>query len=358
MQSSHAQRSTLNAQPSAPRRAFTLIELLIVLALIGILAGLLLGPVLGVFGSARATQVTAEISSLDKAIQDFKLRLGAEPPSFIVLYEDAPNWGTGVIPRQSRAFIQRIFPDFNFAAQHDINLDGDNTDVFVLQSTEALLFFLGGNGVLLPDPQPLGFSVNPQRPFDASGQRIGPFHEFDFARLSDVDGDLTVAHTATTGPIVGALGGREYLDPIPGQLLPYLYFSSYDGAGYRPYGPDAMAGTNDDEILEQNGTDLIESIYLINDGQWPTAMGMGGGRPVAATAASAVNPKTFQILSPGQDFEFGIGGTYLRGQGLVVYNAMPDNYRSPEARQPEFDNITNFSGGLIGETTVVRPATP
>jgi prepilin-type N-terminal cleavage/methylation domain-containing protein len=317
--------SSISHRPAAPRRAFTLIELLIVLAIIGILAGLLLGGVFGVFTTARATQVTAEISSLEKAIVDFKQRFGVEPPSYFVFYEN----GIGTV---------------------DVNNNGNMTDVVRLQSTEALVFFLGGSGVLdtmrtINERQPLGFSTNPVNPFALGGQRVGPFHEFDLSRFCDIDQD----------------GMPEYLDPIPGQLLPYLYFSSYEGAGYRPFGlngtpdPAGMAQV-DDEILRQgsgaSGTDVIQGLYLTNDGSWP----MVGGRPGETLMDTQyINPKSFQIISPGQDFRFGVGGTYIRGKGLAVFSGT-DTYRTTEVRQPEFDNITNFSSGLIGDTTFTKPA--
>ncbi|MFV0443131.1 MAG: type II secretion system protein [Planctomycetaceae bacterium] len=333
-----------------PRRAFTLIELLIVLALIGILASLLLGPVLGVFGGARVTQVTAEISNLDKAIAECKLRLGVEPPSFIVMFEAPGDWSTNAtnpLVRRSRAFIQRVWPDYNFSLPQDINADGDSTDTIRLQSTEALVFFLGGNAMLRPtalNPQPLGFSANPVNPFGPGGTRIGPFFEFDTSRLTDIDGD----------------GFPEFKDPIPGQTLPYLYFSSYDGAGYQQFGlngtPDPAGMPQvDDEILRLGGTtgnDVIASVYMVNDPNWLMAT-----VPPKTTASEYINPRTYQIISPGLDFQFGKGGTYIRGQGLAVkVDAMPvaDIYRERTQRQPEFDNITNFSGGAIGEQTVVK----
>ena len=353
-----SQLSTLNSRLPAPRRAFTLIELLIVIAIIGVLAGLLLGGVFGVFGIARVTQVTADINSLDKAIQDFKLRFGVEPPSFIVIHEDATAWGMGgATTRRSRAFLQRVWPDFDFTnlgdptsatvmtdwnpnpgnRQIDINRNGTEGETIVLQSTEALVFFLGGPNMLAPlsptsQPQPLGFSVNPQRPFVSGGQRVGPFFQFDLTRRSDVDND----------------GNPEYMDPIPGQILPYLYFSGYEGAGYRPFGADGMVGNGDDEIIEQSGTDLVASVYMVNDQNW----GMSMVRP-EAIASEYINAKSYQIISPGQDFRFGAGGTYIRGQGLAI-TASADQYRSRDARKAEFDNITNFSGGLIGEQTVTK----
>jgi prepilin-type N-terminal cleavage/methylation domain-containing protein len=318
--------------PPRSRHGFTLIELLIVLAILGMLAGLLLTAVIPAMGSGRVTSVVAEISSLEKAIQDFKLRYGVEPPSFFVFYEDGPNWGTSNAAKRSRAVIARIWPDYDFA-QRDINGDGDNTDVIVLQSTEALLFFLAGNGVLnRANPQPLGFSANPTNPFAAGGQRVGPFYEFDLARLCDIDGD----------------GNPEYLDPLPGQTLPYLYFSSYEGAGYRPYGLNGMAGDTDDEILSSSsGSLLIQSIYMTQDDNWNAPM---NPRP-SAQAANYIKPKSFQIISAGPDFQFGAGGQFVAGRGLAVKNGVNDPYRDISARRAEFDNITNFSGGLLGELT-------
>ncbi len=321
------------------RRAFTLIELLLVLAVIGILAGLLLGGVFNVFGTARITQVSAEISSLDQAIAEFKLRFGMEPPSFVILYENGPAWPTDrtMYPNEvrSRALIQRLWPDYDFTTPHNINGDGDTTDVITLQSTEALVFFLGGNSVLdSANPQPLGFSTNPTNPFAGGGQRVGPFFAFNTDRFVDVDGD----------------GCPEYLDPIPGQTLPYLYFSGYDGAGYRPFGMNGTAGDADDEMLSSDGTPLMQSVYMVNDQDWL----MDTNRP-RANAGEYINPKSYQIISPGMDFRFGVGGTYLRGKGLAIKaGGSMDNFRSREARRPEFDNITNFSGGMLGEETIVK----
>jgi prepilin-type N-terminal cleavage/methylation domain-containing protein len=319
-------------RPAACRGGFTLIELLVVLAILGMLAGLLLTAVIPAMGSGRVTGVVAEISSLEKAIQDFKLRYGIEPPSFFVFYEDGPNWGTSNAAKRSRALMNRLWPDYDFA-QRDINGNGNNMDVITLQGTECLVFFLGGPGLLNgTNRQPLGFSVNPTNPFAAGGQRAGPFYEFDLARLCDVDGD----------------GNPEYLDPLPGQTLPYLYFSSYEGAGYRPFGLNGMAGDADDEILStSSGALLIQSIYMTQDDNWNAPM---APRPTAQ-AANYLKPKSFQIISPGPDFQFGAGGQFVAGRGLAVKNGVNDPYRDISARRTEFDNITNFSGGMLGELT-------
>lgn len=65
---------------SLSRRAFTLIELLVVIAVISILAGLLF-PVTGAVNRAKIkAKVQAELSKVDAAIQDYKMKLGHYPP--------------------------------------------------------------------------------------------------------------------------------------------------------------------------------------------------------------------------------------------------------------------------------------
>ncbi|MCA9052357.1 MAG: type II secretion system protein [Planctomycetaceae bacterium] len=342
--------SALGSRHAAHRRAFTLIELLVVIAVIAVLAGFLLAGVFNVFGTARVAQVSADINSFNKGIAEFGLRYGIHPPSYFVLYENGPMWGTTPLDQRSRAIVRRVWPSYDFGS-HDINGDGDSTDVIRLQGMESLMFFLGGNSVLIQEdlmlgaglqqPPAPGFSTNPTNPFidrfnqsSRSSKRVGPFFDFDRARFTDVDAD----------------GNPEYMDPIPGQTMPYIYLSGYEGAGYRPFGPDGMVGTIDDEMIAIGSTPLMASAYLINDKNWPNT----GGRP-DAISTEFINPKSYQLISPGQDMQYGAGGGYIRGEGLATFSGM-DPYRTRDVRKAEFDNITNFTGGLIGEQTVDKPA--
>src|SRR6185503_11718589 len=107
----------------------TLIELLMVLAIIGLLAALLLPAIMGAFQRGKEAAEAAEISNLSTALQKFKDRFGVYPPSHFVLFEDgnysAANWGryfangeVGASPNQAsicvRAvtvqYIRRIWP--------------------------------------------------------------------------------------------------------------------------------------------------------------------------------------------------------------------------------------------------------
>lgn len=331
------------------RGGFTLVEIIIVILIILILLGFLLPAISGGNRSARVATVVAEIKNLEKAIADFKLKYGVEPPSRFILHEDAAGWAdTGQLTRESRAFIRQVWPQFDFTYANtptpgtlDINGNGSiESDGIVLIGAECLVFFLGGvcatedaSGNSLVDANgspngsgviakwvPLGFSTNPERPFARGGTRVGPFFEFDSGRLVNV--------LNSSFP--------EYLDTIPGQNRPYLFASSYGGRGYKTEVVDA--GNNDMRIVRHldlgfaSGNNLLQFVY-VQTGQYddPTA------NPLLLTGNSIpINQNSFQIISPGFDGEYGIGGPFdSKGPRL------------PEARRAERDNITNFSGGML-----------
>lgn len=275
------------------RRAFTLIELMIVIVIILILLGLLIPAIGSVRLRAQQSQVRTEISNLEAAITAFKTDFGIDPPSYINLYEaGSASWDP-----HSKALIRKMWPQFNFGLSKDINNDGDASDTFELSGGECLVFFLGGvfdsTGVT-----PNGFSKNPANPFSiASGgtNRQGPYFEFTISRFTDIDNDTAV----------------EYKDAFPSQQLPYLYFSSYGGRGYRTGElPDIPAlGVKVTNVYHQ-------------------------GKP-GDTLGPAFKPKSFQIISPGADSQYGTGGNYSQDANF------------PAGRTVEADNITNFTSGSL-----------
>src|SRR5687767_13060162 len=67
----------------APRRAFTLLELLVVIALIAVLAGILLPAIQNVRDSARRSAVASDIAQVGTAVAAFKARFNvAHLPAF------------------------------------------------------------------------------------------------------------------------------------------------------------------------------------------------------------------------------------------------------------------------------------
>ena len=275
------------------RRAFTLIELMIAIVIILILIGLLVPAIGSVRLRAQQSQVRTEIANLEAAITNFKTDFGIDPPSYIKLHEaGGASWDA-----HSKALIRKMWPQFNFGLSKDINNDGDTSDEFILNAGECLVFFLGGV-FDSTGKTPNGFSKNPANPFSiASGgtNRQGPYFEFDISRFTDIDNDTAV----------------EYKDAFPSQQLPYLYFSSYGGRGYR---------TSELPSIPALGLNVTNVYHQ--------------GRP-GDTLGPAFKPKSFQIISPGADSQFGTGGNYSQDANF------------PAGRTVEADNITNFTSGSL-----------
>ncbi len=294
---------------------FTLIELMIVLVIIGILAALILPAVMRGTNTARIFEVNNEQNKFKASITQFKTTFGVNPPSSVTIYETATAWGSA--PRDRRV-IKQIWQQFDFTLDRDFNNDGDTTDSIALDGAECLVFFLGGmidstSGALR------GFSKNSRNPFVVdNGSRDGPF--FEFLGGFDVSG----ANPVPTGRIVDTDndGAPEYVDNLGSQLNPYLYFSSYDGAGYR------LDNTEDTNLNGTLDTGEDKNLNGVLDHRI--------ARPYYKDAAFKVpyNADSFQLISPGQDFEYGTGGYFD-----------PDN---PPTSSADSDNITNFHQGLLG----------
>jgi general secretion pathway protein G len=70
----------VNMESKARRvRGFTLVELLVVLAILGLLAGLVGPKVLGQLGGAKTKTATVQIKELEAALEVYKLNLGRYP---------------------------------------------------------------------------------------------------------------------------------------------------------------------------------------------------------------------------------------------------------------------------------------
>lgn len=309
---------SLKQQPQlkkSRRAGFTLVELLVSISIIALLIGLLVPAIQSARRTALIRQVATDIGGLEAGLTDFKAQFGDYPPSQITLQPANETWD----PR-SRAIIRKFWPQFDFTSGGGAAW----TTELRLTGPECLVFFLGGiPEVNVNDPNNpewtfslQGFSKNPATPFSPTGgSRIGPFFEFRTERLRHPNAPN---HPNSLDPLpVSAPGWFRYVDTLSGQNAPYIYLSSYDGRGYSI------------EDLDADGDPMTT-----ND-RW-----MAGIYATGTTSQSGHNPKTFQIISPGIDGEYGPGG---------LYNPASADTALLGSRELERDNITNFSNGTLAD---------
>ena len=310
------------------RRAFTLVELIVVIAIIGVLVSLLLAAVMKALSKGDEAEARSDIGQLAQACQAFQVQYKIKDPfpSRIKLCKKFPQSEGGYnmsqqLDRDSAEFIQRLWPKITMqsgsntvwaAPGNRVDWDGSSaaTGSWTLQGQECLVFFLGGipttsggvNGCT-------GFATNPSDPsyhVKTAGATVNPpLYDFKSNRLK-VGQSLKFFH---------------YLDAYGKQ--PYAYFSSYKTMnGYNRY------------FLTPGGSDCASLPSTSPEGPWP----------YAEDKNRYLNPNGFQIISPGKDGVFGKGSPDFGNTGPWFRPGQP-MYAFGTAG---YDDMSNFHDRFLG----------
>ena len=270
--------------------AFTLVELMIVIAIIGILASLATVGVMKALEKGKMVAARTEISQLEAAIAAAKQNLGGVDylPSAIMLYNTPAGFNTNPLGVSTANFLTKAFGRAWQSSTSCPWMGASYTGSYPvpMNGMEALVYWLGG--VRDSSGTFRGFSSNPAAPWgigNASYKLKGPFYEFDSVRVLN--------NTSTNRPtFVNSWGGA------------YAYFSSSD---YAYFLSNPLSGV----LLPYHKS---------------------AAPPVSA--GSFYNAKTFQIISSGQDQSFGPGGYYNPPYAIGL---------------PIYDDLANFSSTQLGK---------
>lgn len=347
------------------RRGFTLVEVLMVIAIIGILAGLIIPAVSYALTAVKRKAIALEVEALASAVNQYKNKYGDYPP-------DGSN--AAAFERHFRKVFPQIqSSEFTLLYTYANSPEGA---AVVMDPAEALVFALGG------------FSSNPIYPFSGSG---GPFFVMDSGgnqvdssssaiasvqyNVDRTNGFFDFKPTQLTIDLAGGLtisidesnyfGATTFVAPAGNDLLPV----------YHPSGKQAPYVYFDARTYSIRVTTTGLPSYF--NRYQPTSVSMGVARPyksnvVNTTVSQATSPDTyfkyaedkgFQIISAGLDDNYGGVGpsgaavsavptffVYPTGESLNIASGTLAGSRYAETSgvpSPQLDNATNFSGGTL-----------
>jgi prepilin-type N-terminal cleavage/methylation domain-containing protein len=247
-------RTSPRAHPrgEGARQAFTLVELLVVLGIIGLLAALITPVTIRALAKSRNAAIKAEIDMLHMAIMNYKNEYGSFPPCLDFGFN--PNG-------PASKHLARLFPRCPNPTGSGPNAQFNPDPNKALTPFTAIVSWLGG---YTDDPS------SPLLPL-ANRKRL---YDFDQSRIT----------------------GLQY-HPAKKPGSPYLY---YDASSYSisPYFSHDIDGDPD---LGTPGAQRIP----VSPPPTRTAADFGTVNPPPANPQPFFNPDTFQILCAGADEQFG-----------------------------------------------------
>lgn len=316
---------------AAPRRGFTLIEILVVLGIIAILVGMISVVAIKVQRKSRSTACVAEIAQISNAIGTYKSKMNA---AYIPSGGGGTNGGfrlcshyvdkDGVTPLNwpEVVYLKQVFPQMDltdnglrfggqFVSNGVATAPAGSVPGIELDPNQTLVLFLTGG----PPTSYQGFSTNRRQPFTAptaNENRIGPFLDFPSNKYATGAAAVTTTFNASANAATNGAGAASLMDPWG---APYVYYA------YNP-------GINSYMSTKMTYRGVTVNPYI------------DGTRPF--------NPKGFQIISAGDNgrddtapYGFGPGGTLNKaGEWVPGEGAYAEE-------QAGADDLSNFNGGPL-----------
>ncbi|MBC8356020.1 MAG: prepilin-type N-terminal cleavage/methylation domain-containing protein [Planctomycetes bacterium] len=290
---------------------FTLVEMLVVIAIIGILAAILVPTLAGAIRSAKIAAIALETKNLANAIEAYKSKIGDYPPDF--------SSSTAVQAHLRKAYNRNTMAlstwytnppwDAGPAGAAPVPNPAD------LDPAEALVFWLSA---VSTDPRaPLnidsvgsGQTTSGAKVISGPGEPVS-FFEFDETRLTDLDDD----------------GWPEYA-PKQAPEAPYVYFDGRVNSGTYAYNVPTYTLSGGGTVRPYRSNSAI-NVALDKSQTTPSA---------SPNNTTWLNPGKFQLISAGLDEHF--GSISITSPNYKQY---PDpNYTLADE---DDDNLADFSEG-------------
>ena len=300
----------------ANRNAFTLVELMIVVVIIGILVGISSPFIYRALTRAKEFRIEFEMNELDAAVRKFDTDHNFFPPAIGPGLEIDPTGDRNVELAKFRRYLNRIAPNNDESGSGGLDkwwdqvgckLDAESSLVFWLSGLcTSKQYPLSGNAMIARDP-----NMMPLAPYNANNNIRDVELSVTIDRSVFFDFDVGQLETTPANAAANLSGIKSYNQPEgkSGESLAYRYrdFRSYEST-------DAMVAD-----AYHNGVD-------------------GNGDPIF------FNPDSFQIVGPGIDGRI----TGLTDPMAVpVTDVMVLEVPSVNSDPDQDDNITNFSNGRL-----------